>query len=87
MTATTLTRTTRPQFVQQFPAFAGMSTLAIREALTAQYGGVEQANLTLPSFGWRLPTGEAKAKRAAAIAAHAERKAVVAQAWAELSAL
>lgn len=69
-TLTTLTRTTRSDFVAQFPGFAGMSTRAIREHLAA--------NVTpegLAMAGWRLPTGEAKAKRAEAIA------------WAELTSL
>ena len=79
---TTLTRSTRPQFVAEFPAFAGMSTREIREALR---GNLHLHALVHPA-GWRLPTGEAKAKRAEAIAAHAARKQEAAV-WAELSAL
>jgi hypothetical protein len=55
-----LTRSTREAFVKQNPTFAGKSTREIREAIEA---GAKVKG------AWSLPTGIAKEKRAAAIAA------------------
>lgn len=51
----TLTRSTRKEFVAQFPRFTGMSTKAIREELVATRPSGHAAYLA--RHGWRLPTG------------------------------